>query len=55
MNKKEHKKRHKELHRNLDELLADFIEHTKELPSRTTLMEFLKWSHQQTINPSEKK
>ena len=51
MNKEEHIKRHKELHSYLDELIADYIGCTKKNLSDTTLMEFMKWSHQQTINP----
>ena len=54
MNTKKHIKRHKELHQALDELLADFINHTEKLPSRTTLVEFMEWSHSQTINPDNK-
>ena len=50
----EHKKVHVVLHRKLDELLADFIDQTGSLLSKTTLLEFLKWSHEQTINPTEK-
>ena len=46
-----HIARHQELHRAFDELLADFITHTGKLPSNTTLMEFLTWSYQQTIDP----
>lgn len=53
MTKDEHKNRHKELHKSLDELLADFISHTKNLPSKTNLIEFLEWSHTQTIDPTE--
>lgn len=52
MNEEEHKKRHIELHRKLDELLADFIRHTNGLPSKTTIMELLEWSFQQTKNPT---
>lgn len=44
-----HRQRHIELHRELDELVADWIQHTGRLPSRTTVMELIKWSHQQTI------
>lgn len=51
---KEHRQRHKELHKSLDELLADFIWHTTELPSKTSLLKLLDWSHKQTINPEEK-
>jgi hypothetical protein len=47
-----HKLRHAQLHRSLDELLADWIRHTANLPSESTVMDFLKWSHAQTLNPS---
>lgn len=50
-----HIKRHMELHGALDELLADFIKHTERMPTKTSLMEFLKWSHLQTTNPDEDK
>lgn len=53
MGKNKHKARHELLHRELDELIADFICHTKGLPSRTTVMELMNWSHKQTINPTE--
>lgn len=46
---------HKHLHNCLDQLVADFISHTGRLPSETTVMEFMTWSHQQTINPDELK
>lgn len=49
-----HQERHLELHKMLDELAADFISHTNKFPGSTTLMEFMKWSYQQTINPTEK-
>lgn len=52
MNKEEHKARHVELHKSFDELLADFIDHTGGLPSKTTLMEFMNWSHEQTLEPT---
>lgn len=47
----EHKARHLELHRALDELIADFLTHTGKLPSRSTVMELMEWSYQQTIEP----
>ena len=50
---KEHKERHVELHKALDELIADFISHTSKLPSDTSLMELMKWSHQQMMEPTE--
>jgi len=52
MNLKEHLERHQILRGEFDELLADFIFHTKKLPSETTLREFLSWSYQQTQNPT---
>jgi len=55
MEKEEHKARHKELHKYLDELIADFIRHTNKLPSETSLMELMKWSNEQTKNPTEEK
>ena len=51
---KEHIVRHEKLYHTLDELLADFIDKTGKLPSDTTLLEFVKWSHQQTIYPEIK-
>ena len=36
LTKKAHKQRHQELHRYLDELVADYILHTKGLPSQKT-------------------
>ncbi len=53
MNKKQHKARHKILHKYLDELVADFISHTAKMPSKTTLMDFMKWSAKQTGVPDE--
>ena len=50
----EHIEKHKILHRNLDELIANFISHTDCLPSDTTLMQLMKWSYMQTINPDAK-
>jgi len=49
----EHQEIHKNLHEKLDELVSDFIMHTKNLPSQTTLIELMGWSHKQTINPAE--
>lgn len=53
MTVQEHIERHKLLHKNLDELIADFITHTTKLPSTTTVMELMKWSYEQTTNPTE--
>ncbi len=52
MNKQQHQLRHVKLHKYFDELLADFIGHTDNLPSTTTLTEFMTWSHEQTIHPT---
>jgi hypothetical protein len=49
----EHRARHVELHRSLDELVADFIRHTDRLPSETSVMDLMMWSHAQTQNPTE--
>lgn len=48
-----HKQRHIELHDRLDELVADFIDHTGKLPSKTTLLELMNWSFKQTLKPTE--
>ena len=53
MNRKEHIVRHKKLHKSLDELIADYICCTKKMLTDTTLMEFMEWSYQQTINPTK--
>lgn len=47
----DHKERHKILHKELDELSADFIKHTGKVPSKSTIMELMSWSYEQTINP----
>ena len=51
----DHKQRHIFLHECFDELLADMIQHTDMLPSTTTVKEFIEWSYQQTISPTEVK
>jgi hypothetical protein len=53
MDKDKHKKRHQKLHKAFDELLADFISHTQKTPSKSTIMELIEWSSQQTKNPTE--
>jgi len=54
MEEEEHIKRHQELHKSLDELVADMIDQTTRTPSNTTVMELIKWSFEQTKNPTEK-
>lgn len=51
----EHKARHVALHAVLEELVADFLNHTGALPSRTSVMQLMEWSHQQTQQPTEQK
>ena len=53
MDEEEHRLRHVELHKSFDELMADFLaQHPRKLPSNTTLMELMVWSHKQTIKPA---
>ena len=49
---REHRERHIGLNKMLDELVADYITHTENLPSQTTLMEFMQWSFEQTKEPT---
>ena len=53
MDPEKHKQIHIDLHKSLDTLLADFISHTEKLPSKTTLLEFIEWSYEQTKNPTD--
>lgn len=55
MNEEEHLERHKLLHKELDELIADFIQETGKMPSKTKVMELMEWSHKQTIKPTKLK
>lgn len=50
---KKHKERHVLLHECLDELLADFMKHTEKLPSKTPISDLMKWSYEETKNPTE--
>lgn len=57
MTHEEHIERHRVLHRALDELVADWIRNGPEsgrpiLPSQHTVMELIKWSHEQTLCPT---
>jgi len=54
MNEKEHKGRHEELHKYLDELVADFIQNTGAILSKTTVIELMDWSFAQTKKPTQK-
>ncbi len=55
MTPEEHKQRHIELHKGFDELFADFIHHHPETTSflDCSIKEFMEWSYQQTLNPTE--
>jgi hypothetical protein len=46
--KRKHVKRHIELHSMLDELLANYITATENIPSRTSLLDLMTWSASQT-------
>ena len=53
MTAEEHVARHKLLHEMFDELLADFLFHnSNKLPSNTTLTDLMKWSFEQTKDPT---
>lgn len=45
--------RHKKLHKNLDELVADYITHTKGLPSKNTILDLMRWAHEQIIKEGD--
>ena len=55
MTPEEHRQEHIRLHKAFDELTADFLTHTEKLPSKTTVMELIKWSFQETIKPTERR
>jgi len=54
MTKEKHIKVHEILHKNLDELVADFIDCTGNLPSKTTIMELMMWSGKQLTEPDNR-
>lgn len=47
MTKQRHLDLHKFLHQKLDEIVADYIQHTKRLPCNSTVMELMNWSYSQ--------
>lgn len=55
MTHEEHRRRHVKLHQALDELFADFIQHHPgdHHFTQMPLIDLLKWSNQQTIDPAE--
>jgi hypothetical protein len=54
MTKEEHIEAHKKLHEALVILVADFIMHTKKLPSETSISKLIIWCFQQTISQTTK-
>jgi hypothetical protein len=49
----EHRQRHIELHHAFDELLADWLtHHPRKLLGETTILELMRWSHEQTKEPT---
>jgi len=48
-----HIERHKLLHEYLDELIADWIACTPNLPSKATVYELMQWSAKQKTNPDK--
>lgn len=53
MTPEEHKEIHIQLHKSLDQLLADYITHVKDSSIDDSIYTLLKWSYEQTLNPSE--
>lgn len=49
--KKELIKIHKELHQSLDILISCYIQNQQKLLIETNLVDFMTWSHKQTLNP----
>lgn len=48
----QHRARHAELHRALDELVADWIRHTRRTPSHATVLDLMIWSSEQMASPT---
>jgi len=48
VNKENHRKRHIQLHRSLDELVSDYISATGNIPSQNSILDLMRWSHEQT-------
>lgn len=49
-----HRERHELLHRCLDELVADWISQTNNFPSKSTVLQLMDWSAEQTRNPTRR-
>jgi len=52
MTKEEHKKIHIYLHHNLDLLVADYMLHAGLFLSKSSIMDLIYWSYEQTIDPT---
>lgn len=54
ISEEDHIKVHKELHAHLDILVADYMKCSDNYElSCTSIMDIMKWSHQQTIKPDK--
>ena len=53
MEREKHIERHKELHKAVDELLADYITHVPSASIDDSIYTLVKWSYEQTKNPTE--
>lgn len=60
MTPEQHRQRHHELHMAFDELVADYIAHTKKSPTAgksilqgTNVLQLMEWSYEQTQSPTE--
>lgn len=51
----QHTERHRFLHRCLDELIADWIGHTRKLPHKSSVRQLMEWSYQQSLDATEEK
>lgn len=49
----DHKARHALLHAMLDELVADWLQHTKKRPSSSSVLELMNWANEQRLHPME--
>lgn len=49
-----HAARHAQLHAMLDELVADWLIHTKKRPSSSTVLELMQWANEQRISPTHR-
>ena len=52
MTAEEHRHYYIELYKALDELVDDYITHTGNMPSVTSIMVLMEWVHKQTYNPA---